>query len=181
MPPKPVKRDSSATLGRYSPLSIPAFKPPSTPCPSSPTPVDVPPETPSRAAETVKNVYRTYMNSLPSDARAQSLYTVFTDLADELEGTAHFSSLIQHIADNLHAMGFTPSALLASPPATPCTLNHDPVTVTVTKEVIKEVLIPSEPVTADVYTTCNKAQQRITSSRMLAATRGLRQWQGTPV
>ncbi|KAM6489409.1 hypothetical protein JOM56_015126 [Amanita muscaria] len=36
-------------------------------------------------------------------------------------------------------------------------------------------------VTADVYTTCNKAQQRITSSRMLAATRGLRQWQGTPV
>ncbi|KIL55236.1 hypothetical protein M378DRAFT_18127 [Amanita muscaria Koide BX008] len=31
-------------------------------------------------------------------------------------------------------------------------------------------------VTADVYTTCNKAQQRITSSRTRAATRGLRQW-----
>ncbi|KAM6489107.1 hypothetical protein JOM56_015421 [Amanita muscaria] len=30
-----------------------------------------------------------------------------------------------------------------------------------------------QPVTADVYTTCNKAQQRITSSRMLTATRGL--------
>ncbi|KIL55538.1 hypothetical protein M378DRAFT_17852 [Amanita muscaria Koide BX008] len=33
-----------------------------------------------------------------------------------------------------------------------------------------------EAVTADVYTTCNKAQQRITSSRTRAATRGLRQW-----
>ncbi|KAM6491605.1 hypothetical protein JOM56_012997 [Amanita muscaria] len=31
-------------------------------------------------------------------------------------------------------------------------------------------------VTADVYTTCNKAQQRVTSSRMQAATRGLWQW-----
>ncbi|KAM6502985.1 hypothetical protein JOM56_002962 [Amanita muscaria] len=147
MPPKPVKRNSSATLGRYSPLAIPAFKPPSTPRPSSPTPVDVPPETPNRAAETVKNVYRTYMTSLSSDARAQSLYTVFSDLADELEGTEHFPPLIQRITDNLHAMGFTPSALLATPLALPCTLNHDPVTVTVTKEVIKEVLTPSQPCT----------------------------------
>ncbi|KAM6492883.1 hypothetical protein JOM56_011017 [Amanita muscaria] len=45
-----------------------------------------------------------------------------------------------------------------------------------------EQAVPQELlVTADVYTTCNKAQQRITSSRMLAVTRGLRQWQGTPV
>ncbi|KAM6504299.1 hypothetical protein JOM56_001242 [Amanita muscaria] len=87
------------------------------------------------------------MSSLSSDARAQSLYTVFSDLADELEGTEHFSQLIQRIADNLHSMGFTPSALLATPPTQPCTLNHDPVTVTVTNEVIKEVLIPSEPCT----------------------------------
>ncbi|KIL67244.1 hypothetical protein M378DRAFT_9492 [Amanita muscaria Koide BX008] len=148
MPPKPVKRDSSATQGRYSPespLSIPAFKPPSITCP---TPVNVPPETPTRAAETVKNVYKTYMTSLSSDVRAQSLYAVFTDLADELEGTEHFSQLIQRIADNLHSMGFTPSALQATPSvALPCALNHDPVTVTVTKEVIKEVLIPADPVT----------------------------------
>ncbi|KIL63851.1 hypothetical protein M378DRAFT_11923 [Amanita muscaria Koide BX008] len=148
MPPKPVKRDSSATQGRYSPLSIPAFKPPSITCP---TPVDVPPETPARAAETVKNVYKTYMTSLSSDVRAQSLYAVFTDLADELEGTEHFSQLIQRIADNLHSMGFTPSALQATPSvALPCALNHDPVTVTVTKEVIKEVLIPADPVTITV-------------------------------
>ncbi|KAM6495303.1 hypothetical protein JOM56_009926 [Amanita muscaria] len=147
MPPKPVKRDSSASHGRYSPLAIPAFKPPSTPRPSSPTPVDVPPETPKRAAETVKHVYRTYMTSLSSDIRAQSLYTVFSDLADELEGTEHFSHLIQRIVDNLHTMDFTPSALWATPPPQPCTLNHDPVTVTVTKEVIKEVSIPSEPCT----------------------------------
>ncbi|KIL54011.1 hypothetical protein M378DRAFT_19297 [Amanita muscaria Koide BX008] len=148
MPPKPVKRDSSATQGRYSPLSIPAFKPPSITCP---TPVDVPPETPTRAAETVKNVYKTFMTSLSSDVRAQSLYTVFTDLADELEGTEHFSQLIQRIADNLHSMGFTPSALQATPSvALPCALNHDPVTVTVTKEVIKEVLIPADPVTITV-------------------------------
>ncbi|KAM6500227.1 hypothetical protein JOM56_003241 [Amanita muscaria] len=145
MPPKPVKRDSFASHERYSPLAIPAFKPPSTPRPSSPTPVDVPPGTPNRAAETVKNVYRTYMTSLSSDVRAQSLYTVFSDLADELEGTEHFSDLIQRIADNLHTMGFTPSALLATPPTQPCTLNHDPITVTVTNEVIKEVFIPSEP------------------------------------
>ncbi|KIL59556.1 hypothetical protein M378DRAFT_14693 [Amanita muscaria Koide BX008] len=153
MPPKPVKRDSSATQGRYSPLSIriPAFKPPSISRPPSPTLVDVPPETPTRAAETVKNVYKTYMTSLSSDVRAQSLYTVFSDLADELEGTEHFSQVIQCIMDNLHIMGFTPSALLATPSATlPCTLNHDPVTVTVTKEVIKEVLIPAEPVTITV-------------------------------
>ncbi|KAM6491508.1 hypothetical protein JOM56_013077 [Amanita muscaria] len=147
MPPKPVKRDSSASHGRFSPLAIPAFKPPSTPRPLSPTPVDVPPETPKRAAKTVKNVYRTYMTSLSSDTRAQSLYAVFSDLADQLEGTEHFSQLIQRIADNLHAMGFTPSALLATPSALPCTLNHDPVTVTVTKEVIKEVLVPSKPCT----------------------------------
>ncbi|KIL63850.1 hypothetical protein M378DRAFT_11922 [Amanita muscaria Koide BX008] len=148
MPPKPVKRDSSATQGRYSPLSIPAFKPPSITCP---TPVDVPPETPTRAAETVKNVYKTYMTSLSSDVRAQSLYAVFTDLADELEETEHFSQLIQRIADNLHSMGFTPSALQATPSvALPCALNHDPVTVTVTKEVIKEVLIPADPVTITV-------------------------------
>ncbi|KAM6489013.1 hypothetical protein JOM56_015525 [Amanita muscaria] len=133
MPPKPVKRDSSASHGRFSPLAIPAFKPPSTPRPSSPTPVDVPPETPDKAAETVKNVYRTYMTSLSSAARAQSLYTVFADLTDELEDIAHFPELIQRIVDNLHAMGYTPSALL--PALRPCALNHDPVTVTVTKEV----------------------------------------------
>ncbi|KAM6492825.1 hypothetical protein JOM56_010959 [Amanita muscaria] len=100
-------------------------------------------------------MYRTYMTSLSSDARAQSLYTVFSDLADELEGTEHFSPLIQCIADNLHAMGFTPSALLATPPTLPCTLNHDPVTVTVTNEVIKEVLIPSEPCINSLYLSAN--------------------------
>ncbi|KAM6492579.1 hypothetical protein JOM56_012303 [Amanita muscaria] len=147
MPPKPVKRDSTASHGRYSPLAIPAFKPLSTPRPSSPIPVDVPPETPDKATETVKNVYRTYMTSLSSAARAQSLYDAFADLTDELVDIAHFPELIQRIVDNLHNMGFTPSALLATPPAQPCTLNHDPVTVTVTKEVIKEVLIPSEPCT----------------------------------
>ncbi|KIL56274.1 hypothetical protein M378DRAFT_17234 [Amanita muscaria Koide BX008] len=148
MPPKPVKRDSSATQGRYSPLSIPAFKPPVITCPP---PVDVPPETPTRAAETVKNVYKTYMTSLSSDVRAQSLYAVFSDLANELEGTEHFSQLIQRIADNLHAMGFTPSALPTTPSvALPCALNHDPVTVTVTKEIIKEVLIPADPVTITI-------------------------------
>ncbi|KAM6503119.1 hypothetical protein JOM56_000062 [Amanita muscaria] len=141
MPPKPVKRDSSATLGRYSPLAIPAFKPPNTSRPLSPTPVDVPPETPNKAEETVKNVYRTYMTSLSSAARAQSLYTVFADLTDEVADIAHFPELIQRIVDNLHDMGYTPSALRHEP----CTLNHDPVTITVTKEVIKEVLVPSQP------------------------------------
>ncbi|KAM6499126.1 hypothetical protein JOM56_004634 [Amanita muscaria] len=157
MPPKPVKRDSSASLGRSTPPAIPAFQPIITPRPSSPLPVDVPPETPNKAAETVKNVYRTYMTSLSSAARAQSLYTVFADLTDELEDIAHFPELIQRIVDNLHTMGYTPSALLPAlqpcalnhnpvtvtapcalnhePPAQPCTLSHDPVTVTVTKEV----------------------------------------------
>ncbi|KAM6499333.1 hypothetical protein JOM56_004841 [Amanita muscaria] len=156
MPPKPVKRDTSASHGRSSPLAIPAFKPPSTPRPSSPTPVDVPPETPNRAAETVKNVYKTYMTSLSSAARAQALYTVFADLTDEVEDIPHFPELIQQIVDNLHKLGYAPSALLPAsqpcalnhdPVALPCALNHDPVTVTVTKEVIKEVFIPSEPCT----------------------------------
>ncbi|KAM6491995.1 hypothetical protein JOM56_012633 [Amanita muscaria] len=144
MPPKPVKRDSSASLGRSTPPAIPAFKPHNTSRPSSPTPVDVSPETPNKAAETVKNVYKTYMTSLSSAARAQALYTVFADLTDELADIAHFPELIQRIVNNLHDMGFTPSAL-ATPSALPCTLNHDPITVTVTKEVIKEVIIPAQP------------------------------------
>ncbi|KAM6493203.1 hypothetical protein JOM56_011337 [Amanita muscaria] len=141
MPPKPVKRDSSASHGRFSPLAIPAFKPPNTPRPLSPTSVDVTPETPNKAEETVKNVYRTYMTSLSSAARAQSLYTVFADLTDEVADIAHFPELVQRIVDNLHDMGYTPSALRHEPctlnhnPVQPCTLSHDPVTVTVTKEV----------------------------------------------
>ncbi|KIL61606.1 hypothetical protein M378DRAFT_13413 [Amanita muscaria Koide BX008] len=142
MPPKPVKRDSSATQGRYSPLSIPAFKPPSIRCP---TPVDVPPETPTRAAETVKNVYKTYMTSLSSDTRAQALYSVFTDLANELEDTEHFNEVMSRISDNLREMGFHSPIQPCALNHEPCTLNHDPVTVTVTKEVIKEVLIPAQP------------------------------------
>ncbi|KAM6491908.1 hypothetical protein JOM56_012546 [Amanita muscaria] len=159
MPPKPVKRDSSASHGRYSPLAIPAFKPPSTSRPSSPTPVDVPPETPNRATETVKNVYKTYMTSLSSAARAQALYTVFADLTDELEDIPHFPELIQQIVDNLHKLGYTPSALLPAlqpcalnhdPVALPCALNHDPVTVTVTKEVPQPCALSHDPVTITV-------------------------------
>ncbi|KAM6489664.1 hypothetical protein JOM56_014900 [Amanita muscaria] len=158
MPPKPVKRDTSASHGRSSPLAIPAFKPLSTPRPSSPTPVDVPPETPNRAAETVKNVYKTYMTSLSSAARAQALYTVFADLTDELEDIPHFPELIQQIVDNLHKLGYTPSALPALQPCTlnhdpvalPCALNHDPVTVTVTKEVPQPCALSHDPVTITV-------------------------------
>ncbi|KAM6491563.1 hypothetical protein JOM56_012955 [Amanita muscaria] len=159
MPPKPVKRDSSASHGRYSPLAIPAFKPPSTSRPSSPTPVDVPPETPNRAAETVKNVYKTYMTSLSSAARAQALYTVFADLTDELEDIPHFPELIQQIVNNLHKLGYTPSSLLPAlqpcalnhePAALPCALNHDPVTVTVTKEVPQPCTLSHDPVTITV-------------------------------
>ncbi|KIL54665.1 hypothetical protein M378DRAFT_18677 [Amanita muscaria Koide BX008] len=137
MPPKPVKRDSPATKGRYGPLDIPPYNPLVVKRPQSPTPVDVPPGTPPKAADIVKNVYRVFMSSNSDNQRAQALYDVFSDLSNELQNASSFTQVIQLITDDLHGMGFKPSTLPSDTPSpcTPCTLNHDPVTVTVTKEV----------------------------------------------
>ncbi|KIL54453.1 hypothetical protein M378DRAFT_18868 [Amanita muscaria Koide BX008] len=77
------------------------------------------------------------MSSNSDNQRAQALYDVFSDLSNELQNVSSFTQVIQLITDDLHDMGFKPSTLPSDtlPPCTPCTLNHDPVTVTVIKEV----------------------------------------------
>ncbi|KAM6493449.1 hypothetical protein JOM56_011583 [Amanita muscaria] len=136
MPPKPVKRDSSASLGRYSPLPIPAFKP----RPSPPTPVVVPAVTITPDEEIRTYASKAFNRSLPPFERCQAFYSIFTDIASELADCAQYNAVMTRIADDLHSWCDKPCALMHAQPCTlshaqPCTLSHDPVTVTVTKEV----------------------------------------------
>ncbi|KAM6494352.1 hypothetical protein JOM56_010713 [Amanita muscaria] len=67
--------------------------------------------------------------------RARALYTAFLSLASTLEESPEYPDLMSQIATDLREKGFNPPTPCTLPHAQPCTLSHNPVTVTVTKEV----------------------------------------------
>ncbi|KIL55237.1 hypothetical protein M378DRAFT_18119 [Amanita muscaria Koide BX008] len=124
MSPTPVKRDSSATISRHSSLAIPAI-PLFNSRPSDPAPVDF---TSDAEYRTLTQMSKVFSKRLSHVERAQAFYTIFTTLAEQLESTSEFPAVMSRIADDLLEREFIP-------PAQPCTLSHEPVTVTVTKEI----------------------------------------------
>ncbi|KAM6494956.1 hypothetical protein JOM56_009579 [Amanita muscaria] len=159
MPPKPVERALSDTYGRFSALADTAEHTSKSSSAKSSSSVL---QTSSLVEyDVLKHVSKVYNPSLPHVERAQSFYFVFSELASELEPTSHFTAVMSRIADNLRELGCNPPT-----PAQPCTLSHDPVTVMVTKEVIKEVQIPT-PCTLNHYdsTETKKLRKEISDLR----------------
>ncbi|KAM6495530.1 hypothetical protein JOM56_008236 [Amanita muscaria] len=130
MPPTLVKRDSLATTSRHSPLKAPAI-PLSNSRPSTPALVS---DTHFKLEyNTLAQVSSVFEERLSPLERVQAFYDVFNTLAMQLESTSEFPSVMSRISDNLFHRGFNKPCTLSH--AKPCALSHDPVTVTVTKEV----------------------------------------------
>ncbi|KAM6491730.1 hypothetical protein JOM56_012770 [Amanita muscaria] len=130
MPPTLVKRDSLASTSRHLPLTVPAI-PPFTPRPSSCGPLP----TSDGEIRTLAQTSKVFEQRLPHIDRARALYAVFISLASTLEQSPEYPALMSQIAEDLHEKGFNPPTPCTLPHAQPCTLSHNPVTVTVTKEV----------------------------------------------
>ncbi|KAM6490964.1 hypothetical protein JOM56_013584 [Amanita muscaria] len=130
MPPTPVKRDSLASTSRHLPLTIQAI-PLFTPRPSSCGPL------PASDLEirTLAQTSKVFEQRLSHIDRARALYAAFLSLASTLEQSPEYPALMSQIATDLGEKGFNPPTPCTLPHAQPCTLSHDPVTVTVTKEV----------------------------------------------
>ncbi|KAM6489352.1 hypothetical protein JOM56_015253 [Amanita muscaria] len=56
-------------------------------------------------AYTVRCVKDVFNQKAPDFHRAQALYTVFTEIASELETTSHFNAVMTRIAENLESLG----------------------------------------------------------------------------
>ncbi|KAM6490755.1 hypothetical protein JOM56_013789 [Amanita muscaria] len=130
MPPTPVKRDSLASTSRHLPLTVQAI-PPLTPRPSSCGPLP----TSDVEIRTLAQVSKVFEQRLSHIDRARALYAAFLSLASTLEQSPEYPALMSQIATDLREKGFNPPTPCTLPHAQPCTLSHDPVTVTVTKEV----------------------------------------------
>ncbi|KAM6503675.1 hypothetical protein JOM56_000618 [Amanita muscaria] len=111
--------------------------PPDSPAPAPVTPITVsdtatvPTHTfPAQMEQTMVHLVDVFHKTSSDADKAQAFYAIVTEIAATLESTTHFAAVMTRIADNLAIMGFAPQTSVQ-----PCTLPHDPVTVTVTKEV----------------------------------------------
>ncbi|KAM6494760.1 hypothetical protein JOM56_009383 [Amanita muscaria] len=129
MPTTPVVRASPVSSGRYSGLTVDPLEDSSTP--SSPAPSVITVSTgetfSTPLAYTVRCVKDVFNKKVPDIHRAQALYTVFTEIASELETTSQFNAVMTRIAENLSELGCKtqPSAQHCDRShCEPCTLEH---------------------------------------------------------
>ncbi|KAM6493915.1 hypothetical protein JOM56_010276 [Amanita muscaria] len=144
MPTKPVVRASPVSSGRFAGLIVDSLEDTTTPSSPAPSVITVSTgETFSTPLEyTVRCVKDVFNQKAPDFHRAQALYTVFTEIASELETTSHFNAVMTRIAENLESLGCKkqPCTLHCDRShcepctlehATPCTLPHaEPCTLT---------------------------------------------------
>ncbi|KAM6492464.1 hypothetical protein JOM56_012188 [Amanita muscaria] len=118
MPTTPVVRASPVSSGRYSGLTVDPLEDNTTPSSPAPSVITVSTgETFSNPlAYTVRCVKDVFNKKAPDFHRAQALYTVFTEIASELETTSHFNAVMTRIAENLESLGCEKK---------PCTLHCD--------------------------------------------------------
>ncbi|KAM6493924.1 hypothetical protein JOM56_010285 [Amanita muscaria] len=126
MPAKPVVRASSAPYGQFSGLIVDPLEDDTTP----PTPATIPVSSISQMTplEYSQLCVKTIFNRKnPDFDRAQCLYSLFIEVASELETTSQFMAVTTRIAENLATLGCKtePCTLHCDKShSEPCTLQH---------------------------------------------------------
>ncbi|KAM6493832.1 hypothetical protein JOM56_010193 [Amanita muscaria] len=126
MPAKPVVRVSSAPYGQFSGLIVDPLEDDTTP----PTPATIPVSSVSQMTPLeysqlcIKTIFE---KKNPDFDKAQCLYSLFIEVASELETTSHFMAVTTRIAENLATLGCKtkPCTLHCDKShSEPCTLQH---------------------------------------------------------